>query len=160
MLRSRDGSMTAAIRRRGDGSYRIGNLPSGDYVIGRAYGDAGRRSMILEVTLAEGEDKEVDIEVSQDSGKGYDGYLVVNVVTDKGLLLPGTRVWLEGQGGIVESSYELDERRAFGAYAGIYTLVAEYPGYRTVRQRVEIKSKEERSTQEILEPLIIRMVKK
>jgi hypothetical protein len=81
------------------------------------------------------------------------------MVTDEGLLLPGARVWLEGQGRIVEAHFDTDDKKTFGADGGRYTLRAEYPGYRPIRRSIEVKSKEGRNTQEIFEPLIIRMVK-
>ena len=159
MLRSSDGAMTVPIQQGRDGCYRIEHLPAGGYVIGRASVAMSRTSTIREVALADGEHTDLDIEVTVESGRGYNGYLVVLVVTDDGLLLPGTRVWLEGQGRIVEPHFDTDDGKSFGVDAGTYTLRAEYPGYRAIRKSVEIKSKEERNTQRILEPLVITMVK-
>ena len=159
MLRSSDAAITMPIRQAGDGSYRMENLPAGDYAIGLASVATSRTSTVQEVTLLGGEDKDLDVAVAADSGKGYNGYLVVLVVTHDGLLLPGTRVWLEGQGRIVEPHFDTDDGKSFGVDAGTYTLRAEYPGYRAIRQSVEVKSKEGRNMQQILKPLVITMVK-
>ncbi len=157
MLRSSDQAITTAIRPAGDGSYKIENLAAGNYVIGRASVALSRTSTLKEINLGSNEHKTLDIGVGPDAALSYNGYLVVLVVTDDGLLLPGTRVWLEGQGRIVEPHFDTDDGKSFAADAGMYILGAEYPGYRPVHKSIEIKAKEGLNIQDILKPLVITM---
>jgi hypothetical protein len=158
MLRSISQEVTMGIQPAGDGSYEIGNLPAGDYIIGRASVALSRQSKIKEVNLKSGENKKLDIEVDS-VGKKYGGYLVVVIVTEEGLPLSGTNVWLEKGGQTITPHFDSDKSKSFAGDAGEYTLYAEYPGYRKIQQRVSIKSKEGLSTQEILKPVVITMFK-
>ncbi len=158
MLRSISQEITMGIQPAADGSYEIWNLPDGDYIIGRASGALSRESIIKEVSLKSGENKKLDIEVDT-IVKQYGGYLVVVVVTEEGLPLAGTKVWLEKSGVIIETHFDSDKSKSFAGDAGEYILVAEHPGYRKIRQNVNIKSKEGLSTQEILTPIVITMSK-
>ena len=158
ILRSIDQELTMKIKRKVDGSYKIANLPAGDYIIGNSSAALNRRSNIKEVSLKSGENKKLDIEVDS-IGRKYGGYLVVVVVTEEGLPLAGTKVWLEKGGDIIEPHFDSDKSQSFAGDAGEYTLYAEYPGYRKIQQRVSIKSKEGLNTQEILKPVVITMSK-
>jgi len=158
ILRSISQEVTMLIQPAADGSYEIGNLPAGDYIIGRASVALSRQSIIKEVILKSGENKKLDIEVDR-IDREYGGYLVVVVVTEEGLPLPGAKVWLEKNGAITEPHFDSDKSKAFAGDVGEYTLYAEYPSYRKIQQRVNIKSKEVLSTQEILKPVVITMFK-
>ena len=84
---------------------------------------------------------------------------MVLVVTEDGLPLPGTQVWIEKDGQKIYPHFDTDNGKSFGGEVGEYTLYAEYPGYRKVQQKVRIKSKEGLNTQEILKPVVITMLK-
>ncbi len=158
ILRSINQEITMGIRPAADGSYEIGDLPAGDYIIGRASVALSRQSRIKEVSLRTGENKKLDIEVDR-VGIEYGGYLVVMVVTEEGLPLAGTNLWLEKGGNIIEPLFDSDKNISFAGDMGEYTLHAEYPGYREIQQRVNLKSQEGLSTQEILKPVVITMFK-
>jgi len=158
ILRSISQEITMGIQPAADGSYEIWNLPAGDYIIGRASVALSRQSLIKEVSLKSGENKKLDIEVDS-IGREYGGYLVIVVVTEEGLPLAGANVWLEKGGNIIEPHFDSDKSKSFAGDAGEHMLFAEYPGYRKVQQRVNIKPKEGLSTQEILKPLVITMSK-
>jgi hypothetical protein len=158
ILRSISQEITMGIEAATHGSYEIGNLPAGDYIIGRASIALSRQSKIKEVSLKSGENKKLDIEVDR-VGKKYGGYLVVVIVTEEGLPLAGTNVWLEKGGNIIEPHFDSDKNKSFAGDVGEYTLYAECPGFKTVQQKVRIKSKEGRNTQEILKPVVITMSK-
>jgi len=158
MLRNISQELTMGIQPAADGSYEIGNLPAGDYIIGRASVALSRQSKIKEVSLKSGENKKLDIEVDT-IGRQYGGYLVVVVVTEEGLPLAGTKVLLEEVGNVIEPHFDSDKSKSFAGDAGEYILIAEHPGYRKVQQRINIKPKEGLSTQEILKPVVITMSK-
>ena len=158
MLRDISQELTIGIQPAADGSYKIGNLPAGDYIIGRASVALSRQSKIKEVSIKSDENKKLDIKVDTLS-KQYGGYLLVVIVTEEGLPLSGTRVWLEKGGETIDPHFDNDMGKSFAGDAGEYTLYAEYPGYRKIQKRVSIKSTEGLSTQEILKPVVITMSK-
>jgi RNA polymerase sigma factor (sigma-70 family) len=158
MLRSVDRTITMDIQPAADGSYKIANLPFGDYIIGKTAVALSRQSKLKEVSLAAGEHKNLNIEIG-DIQKGNDGYMVVLVVTEDGLPLPGTDVWLERADKTVVPHFEGDKSRSLKGDPGEWILHAEYPGYKSVRRKVTMKSKEEYNTQEILKPVVITMSK-
>ncbi|MHC4692527.1 MAG: sigma-70 family RNA polymerase sigma factor [Planctomycetota bacterium] len=158
LLRSVDQTITMDIRPAADGSYKIGNLPFGDYIIGKTAVALSRQSKLKEVSLGAGEHKNLDIEIA-DIGQGYDGYLVVLVVTEDGLPLAGTDVWLERAGKTVVPHFEGDKSKSLKGEPGEWILHAQHPGYKSVRQKVIMKSKKEYNTQEILKPVVITMSK-
>jgi hypothetical protein len=144
------------IRPAADGSYKIGNLPFGDYIIGKTAVALSRQSKLKEVSLSANEHKNLNIEIG-DIGKGYDGYLVVLVVTEEGLPLAGTDVWLERAGETVVPHFDGDKSKSLKGEPGEWILHARYPGYKSVRRKVAMKSKKEYNTQEILKPVVITM---
>ena len=89
-LRKISQEITMGIYPETDGSYEIGKLPSGDYIVGKASVALSRQSNIKEISLKSGENKKLDIEVDSIGSKN-EGYLVVMIVTEEGLPLAGTR---------------------------------------------------------------------
>ncbi len=158
LLRSADQTITMDIRPDSDGSYKVGNLPFGDYIIGKASVALSRQSKLKEVRLAANEHKNLNIEIP-DVEKSQDGYLVVMVVTEDGLPLAGTDVWLERAGETIIPHFEGDKSKSLKGEPGEWILHARYPGYKSVRRKVTMKSKEEYNTQEILKPVVITMSK-
>jgi hypothetical protein len=152
MLKSIDQGIMMNIQPAADGSYKIGNLPAGDYIIGRA----SRKSELKKLSLKAGENKNLDIEVDNTDNE-YRGYLVVSVITEDRLLLAGTKVWLEKEGKIIYPHFDTDQSKSFAADPGEYTLHAEYPGYKTLTKKVQIRDKKELNQQEILKPLVVIM---
>lgn len=158
LLRSADQTITMDIRPDSNGSYKIGNLPFGDYIIGKASVAFSKQSKLKEVSLAANEHKNLDIEVD-DIEKSNDGYLCVLVVTEGGLPLAGTDVWLERADEIVVPHFEGEKSKSLKGEPGEWILHARYPGYKSVRRKVTMKSIKEYNTQEILEPVVITMSK-
>jgi protocatechuate 3,4-dioxygenase beta subunit len=156
-LRSVNQEITAIIQPGADRNYEIKNLPAGQYIFGYTSVALSRQSNIKELKLKEGENKKLDIEVD-DIGRNHGGYLIVVVVTEEGLPLTGTNVWLEKDGDDIMPHFNSGKGQSFSGDAGEYTLHAEYPGYREIQQKVNIKSKEGLTTQEILKPLVITMI--
>ena len=158
MLRSINQEITMGFQPKADGSYKISNLPAGDYIIGRASVALSRQSKIEEVSLKSGENKNFDIEVDS-IGRKYGGYLVVLIVTEEGLPLAGAKAWLEKGGKIIDPHFDSDKSKSFAGDTGEYTLYTECPGYKNIQQKVRIKSKEGLNTQEILKPVVLTMSK-
>jgi len=80
-------------------------------------------------------------------------------VTERGLPLATPDVWLERDGQTIEPHFNTDDGKSFTGPPGTYTLHAQYPGYRSVRRTVEMKSRQDRTTQEIFRPLVVTMVR-
>ena len=159
MLRSEDQRITAQVQPGADGSFAFSHLPPGDYIIGRASVAMSRTSRLAPVRLGPEEHKTIDISVDpDDAGLSGDGGLVVLVVTPDGLPLATPDVWLERDGQVIEPHFNTDDGKSFtGEPGGTYTLRAEYPGYRSARMTVRMKSKRDWTMQEALQPLVITM---
>jgi len=133
ILRSADQTLLAPIVPGTDGTYKIENLPAGEYEICQSLFD----DMIPKATvnLADGQTTQFDIDTS-----GWDSqaraFLRTVVTTEAGLLLSGAQVWLEGQAGVVEPVTQTSTSQLFAAEPGLYTLHAAYPGFKEAVQEV------------------------
>ncbi len=150
VLQSADGRIEMSVTPGADGAFEVEHLPAGDYRLSHSRLD----SALARVRLAAGGHETVRIEVNPVDEHGY---LLVLIVTDEGLPLATPDVWLERDGRVVEAYYNSDDGTTFAAPRGTYTLCVHAPGFRSVRQRVDLRTREGRTTQEILEPLIITM---
>jgi len=142
------------------GTFEVKNLPAGRYVFGHAFASLERTWTLAEVTLGPQEHATIAIDADRaDAGPAAEGYLVVIVVTQDGVLLATPSVWLERAGRVIVPHFNTDDHKSFSGDPGPCVLHAEYPGYRPVQTTVEIKSKRGRTTQEILAPLVITMTR-
>jgi len=157
-LRSIDQHVTVDFRPTADGSYAIDNLPAGDYIIGGASVALSRQSNFKEFSLESGEHKNLNVKIS-DAGSSDGGYIVVLVVTEEGLPLAGTDVWLERAGEVIHPHFDSDTSKSFRGMPGECVLYAKCPGYGTVERKVTIKSKDGLNTQQILAPMVVTMAK-
>jgi protocatechuate 3,4-dioxygenase beta subunit len=156
VLRSTDQTVTMSVRPSLDGSYRIENLPAGDYTIGGASVAFDRHSVLTEVSLGQGEHKSLDIHIPG-PGVSRDGYLVVQVISEDGLPLAGATVWLDRSGQAIYPHFDTDKSKSFAGEAGEYLLHAQHPGFVPVRQRVLMKARSQCNIQQLLEPVVITM---
>ena len=116
--------------------------------------------MIFEVDLRPGEHKTVEIPVDpHDSGHGLDAYLVVTLVTEQGIPLATSNIWLEGQGQTLAPHFDTDDSKSFMGEPGMYTLCAHYPGFRPVRMPVELISRHEGAARQLYQTMPITMVR-
>ena len=158
MLRNREQTLTHDIVTDKQGWFHAAHLPPGQYIIGKTNSADARRSSVYEVSLATGENKTVEIPFDRHlTDQEDDGYMVVTLVTEQGIPLATSDVWLESHGIIVEPHFNSDDSKSFRGKPGTYNIYAEYPGFKTVRVPVEMLSKHGRSTQEILKPVVITM---
>jgi len=150
LLQSADGRIEMLVMPDANGAFEIEHLPAGDYHLA----SLPPSEVLVRVHLAAGGHEAVRIEAKPIDEHGY---LRVLIVTDEGLPLATPDVWLERDGHVVESVFNNDDATSFAAAPGTYTLCVHYPGFRSVHRSVELKTREGRTTQEVLEPLIITM---
>ena len=97
--------------------------------------------MMLDVTtwfsfnLAKRETKSVDIDTA-DFAKPSLATLKLQVLTEKGIPIPGTDTWLERDDTVIEPVNETRGELFFLTKPGIYTIHTIYPGYREYTERV------------------------
>ncbi|MDI9434291.1 MAG: carboxypeptidase-like regulatory domain-containing protein [Planctomycetota bacterium] len=149
-VQSADGRIEMSVTPEADGTFEIAHLPEGEYSFSLSRLDPP----LARVRLAAGGHETVRIQVNPVDEHGY---LLVLIVTDEGLPLATPDVWLERDGRVVEPVYNNDDATAFTPAPGTYALCVHAPGFRSVRQSVELRRKEGRTTQEVLEPLVITM---
>lgn len=152
VLRSTDQTIRMSVISSSDGGYRLANLPAGDYTIGSAWTDFRTQ----EVSLGRGEHKSLDVHIP-DPGVSRDGYLVVQVISEDGLPLTGTTVWLDRSGQAIYPHFDTDKGKSFKGQAGEYLLNAQHPGFAPVRQRVLMKARSQCNIQQLLDPVVITM---
>jgi hypothetical protein len=156
LLQRDDRQVMALVEPDANGAFEFAHLPPGDYTLSRAPVASDRGAPLAPVHLEPGEHEVVHLHADAPEEKGY---LVVLVVTDAGTPLATPDVWLERDGRVIDPHYDNDDGKSFAGAPGAYTLHAQYSGYRSVRKAVTMKSKENRSWQEILEPLVITMAR-
>jgi len=160
VLCSVDERIRAEVQVNPDGTFEVKNLPAGRYIFGHASAARARTWTLAEVTLGPQEHKAIAIDADRaDAGRSADGYLVVIVVTQEGTLLATPSVWLERAGRVIQPHFDGDDHKSFAGNPGPCVLHAEYPGYRPVQTTVELESRQGRTTQEILAPLVITMTR-
>ncbi|MHC4528876.1 MAG: hypothetical protein ACYS29_13455, partial [Planctomycetota bacterium] len=156
VLRNTDQTVIMPVHPSLDGTYRVQNLPAGDYTIGGASAALDRHSVLTEVSLGQGEHKSLDIHIPG-PGVSRDGYLVVQVISEDGLPLAGTTVWLDRSGRAIYPLFDTGKGKSFAGQAGEYLLHAQQPGFTPVRQRVRMKAKDQCNVQQLLDPVVITM---
>lgn len=155
-LYNREQTLTFDFSPAGDGRFTLNHLPPGEYAVAKTWHMLSRQSSLVEFTLKPQEKKEIQFSMSDE--KNPDGIMLVLPVTGGGLPLPGTRITLERNGQILYPNLESEMSVDFHGEPGPWTLYAEYPGYRSVIQPVTMKNIKECSLQEILDPVVIRML--
>lgn len=152
LLQSEDGRIQMSVVPEADGAFEVEHLPAGDY----RFAHSPLSPTLAHVRLASGEHKTVRVEVDPGEDRGY---LRVLIVTGERFPLATPDVWVERDGRVVEPYADSDDGKSFAASPGTYTLCAHYPGFRSVRQTVELTPVDGRTTQEVLTPLVITMRK-
>jgi hypothetical protein len=153
---SSDEKVRADLSPSTDGTYKIEQLPAGEYLIGSEF--IGSTDPLVEFSLSGGESKTIDINTS-DWYAMEKASLLVQVIGDNGVPLPGAEVWLEGSVGEIGPLEETHEGHLFVTEPGEYTLRAFYPGYNEATKRVRLKTKDIRGVR-WGEPTLIRLEKK
>ncbi len=150
LLQSDDGRIATTVALDPDGSFEVEHLPAGEYRLWYSRLEPS----VASVHLVAGGHETVHIVAGPSDERGQ---LRVLIVTAEGWPLATPDVWLERGGRVIEPSYNNDDITAFGGAPGTYTLCAHYPGFRSVRQTVELTPVDGRTTQEVLKPLVVTM---
>jgi len=122
---STDGKVTCRIDPDDGGTYRIRNLPAGDYLVANDL--VGKTVPLLAFDIAEGDDTVADLDMSGWSAMGR-APLHTQVVSDAGVPVSGAQVWLEGDGVEAEPIRNNSEGQFFITEPGEYVIHADYPG--------------------------------
>jgi len=159
VLRRADERVVAQVQPDAQGHFEIQNLPPGSYAIGLASAAAGRTSALAQVILNPREHKtiRVPVEAREDQQQGY---LVVLLVTEDGLPLATPHVWLERSGQVIKPHFSSDVGKSFAGPPGTYMLRAIHPACKDVHTTVEMESKQDRTIQEALKPVVITMMER
>jgi hypothetical protein len=158
MLRRTDERVVVPVQPGVKGQFEVGNLPPGSYAVGLASAAAGRTSVLAQVTLDAREHKTVRVPVQ--TPQDPQGYLAVLLVTQAGLPLATPHVWLERSGQAIKPHFNSDIATSFAGEPGTYTLHAIHPGCQAVQTTVEMKSKQDQTIQEVLQPVVIIMTER
>ena len=124
-LFSADGKVASHIDSDDAGTYRIGDMPAGDYLVGNDL--VGKTVPLLVFNIAEGDDTVADLDMSDWPAMGR-APLHTQVVSDAGVPVSGVQVWLEGEGVEVEPVRNNSEGQFFVTEPGEYVIHADYPG--------------------------------
>ncbi|HTU26156.1 MAG TPA: carboxypeptidase-like regulatory domain-containing protein, partial [Pirellulales bacterium] len=137
---SKDERLLGFIVPKEDGSYRLENIPAGEYLI-RRYPprDSG---VILRVSLKEGQNKELDITPENASRESMQpkGHRYVSFYTADGLTLPGCKLSFPEAEHPPAVQHWQDGRLLFvGPRDGRYEMTITYPGFKPLRQTLELR---------------------
>ena len=122
-----------------DGRYRVQRLPAGRYFIGEiscAFYDV---PPIAEVQLHDEGDTSLDLDLSNASA-GQTGFLLVQVVDERGWVRDDAQVRLEGPFGAVEPVYTDTIGRGFLTVPGSHVLNVQAGGRQGISRKVNVRS--------------------
>jgi hypothetical protein len=123
-----------------DGSYRLENIPAGEYFI-RRY-PTRDADVILKVSLGDGENKELDITPENTSPESArpTGFRYVCVYTADGIALPDCEVSFPQVEHSPELRSSLGGKLLFmGKNAARHEMAVAYPGFKPVHQTLELR---------------------
>lgn len=152
----KDKTVVGHIRPDKKGNYKLDNLPAGEYLVGGNM--LIEKGGLLEFELAEGEQKNLDIDVP-DIPKFEIGSLQVMVVDENGVPLTAVNVWLQGSTGLIEPIDNSGRGVYFVAEPGKYTLHASFTGYKEVRQAVSVETFDFKKNMRQPSPVLLRLDK-
>lgn len=138
------------------GSYEFKNIPAGKYHLSPDF--SMNSGSLLDFGLAEGEQKVLDIDVSN-MRRTQDSVLLVMFLDENGVPVAEADARLESNNSTIEPMLASAAGFYFAADAGTYTLLAKYAGYKDIRQTVTIKKRDEQKTRGQPEPVFIRFEK-
>ena len=147
----------AGILPTGDGVYAVENLPAGRYFVGDALSLLYDLPPIAEFTLAEGESKTLDLDLSA-RPKTAVTTVTVQVVDETGSLQNDADVRLAGPLGVIEPAQSASLGYIFLTTPGDQVLRVEAPGYKPVSRSVTIKDPGPRPSKS--QPITIRLDKR
>jgi protocatechuate 3,4-dioxygenase beta subunit len=139
-----------------NGNYEFNNLPAGKYYLSPDCSINSRP--LLEFELAEGEQKELDIDTTN-LRKNQDGILHVFLLDEYGTPVTGADIRLEGNGNTIEAITDSTPGFYFTAEPGTYTLMAKIAGYKEIKQPVAVKMWDYQAMKRPPDPVFVRLEK-
>jgi hypothetical protein len=138
---SKDRQLFNTIRPKEDGSYRLENIPPGEYFLTRE--NLRDPEILLTFSLGDGENKSLDLTPENVATKRPpQAVATIRAFTPEGVPLPGCEISFEG------SSEKLTLRRvqdggfAVKGPAGNYPITIAYPGFQSLQRTIELKPAE------------------
>ncbi|MFH1372095.1 MAG: carboxypeptidase-like regulatory domain-containing protein, partial [Planctomycetota bacterium] len=139
-----------------NGSYKLDNLPAGQYMLGgNMLIDS---AALLEFELAEDEQKILDIDIPETPSYQM-GSLQVLVLDENGVPLTGAKAWLQSSSGTIEPISNIGGGFYFFTEPGTYTLQAGFPGYKTAEQQVTVEDWALLKIKQRPKPVLVRLEK-
>jgi len=137
-LLSKDNRQDAYLDLKPDGSFRIDELPAGEY---RLTAQANINAAPLATfSLAEGEKKSIFLASLSSPAQSRIGFLSVKPYALEGLPLPGCDVTLTGPNGEVKPQSIQSTQITFMTEPGPYRLTVSYPGFAPVTKQVDVRA--------------------
>ena len=122
-----------------EGTFKIENLPPGQYSIGSNL--MYEKGTLATFELLKGQTKTVDLDISNLFDQPL-ASLHTLVITDNGIPLPGADVWLEGQVGTIEPITRSSQGQFFLTEPGDYILHAVYAGFNESITNIYLEAKD------------------
>jgi len=122
-----------------DGTFKIENLPPGQYSIGGNLMDS--RYTLATFELLKGQTKTVDLDISNWLDQPV-ASLHTQIISNNGIPLSGAEVWLEGATGEIDPIAISSDGQFFLAEPGDYILHAVYAGYKEAITNIYLEAKD------------------
>jgi beta-lactamase regulating signal transducer with metallopeptidase domain/uncharacterized GH25 family protein len=135
---STDQHLAGTITPNSDGTYRLENIPAGDYTIRDK--DTRDADALLKVSLREGELKTLDIipDTVSVTTKPV-GFAILEVLTTDGVPLPGSKLQFDDAANAPVLSSAQEGRKNFVGTPGIHVVTIDYPGFNPLRLNLDLK---------------------
>jgi hypothetical protein len=153
-LLANDGEVACYIDPDDAETYRINDLPAGDYLVINDM--SGKTLPLLAFNIEAGEHRVVDLDMS--------GWLAADraalhtlVVSDAGVPVSGAQVWLEADGVVVDPVRNNSEGQFFVAQPGEYLIHAEYPALGRADRRVVMSANDITEPRRVETTIILRL---
>jgi len=139
-----------------EGTFKINNLPPGQYLIGGNL--MYEKSTLATFELIEGQTTTVDLDISNLFDQPV-ASLHTLIISDNGIPLSGAEVWLEGNAGEINPAIVSSQGLYFLTEPGDYTLHAAYPGYKEATTNIYLEAKDATTARRQDSTVFIRLEK-
>jgi hypothetical protein len=137
-----------------EGTFKIDNLPPGQYSIGgNLMYDKGT---LAKFELLKGQTKTVDLDISNLFDQPI-ASLHILIISNNGIPLSGAEVWLEGNTGEIDPVIVSSDGQYFLTEPGDYTLHAVYAGYKEAITNIYLEARDTTTTRRQDSTVFIRL---
>jgi len=155
-LFTNDGEVACYIDPDNAETYRINDLPAGDYLVINDL--VGKTVPLLAFNIAEGEHRVVDLDMSGWLAADR-GALHTQVISEAGVPVSGVQVWLEGEGVEAEPVRNNSEGQFFVVEPGEYVIHADYPALGRADRRVVVPANDITQPRRAETTIILRLTR-